>query len=182
VAASVAHVTDPLLIALGDRAPQVHEEAWVAPTAALVGDVRIGARSSVWFGAVLRADSAGITVGEESNVQDGAVVHVDAHFPARVGDRVTVGHGVVLHGCTVADDCLVGMGATLLNGVTVGRGSLVAAGTVLLEGTSVPPGSLVAGVPGKVRRDLTEDERATIADNTRGYVTRAAVYAEELRG
>lgn len=171
----------PLVIGLGDRAPQVHADAWVAPTATLVGGVRLGARSSVWFGAVLRADSDDITVGPESNLQDGVVVHVDSGFPVRVGDRVTVGHGAVLHGCVVEDDCLVGMGATLLNGVTVGRGSLVAAGAVLLEGTSVPPGSLVAGVPGKVRRDLTDDERAGIADNTNGYVRRAATYASEMR-
>lgn len=171
----------PLLITLGDRTPQVHDDAWVAPTATLVGGVRLGPGSSVWFGAVLRADSDDITVGRESNLQDNVVVHVDAGFGARVGDRVTVGHGTVLHGCTVEDDCLVGMGATLLNGVTVGRGSLVAAGTVLLEGTSVPPGSLVAGVPGKVRRELTDDERASIAENTSGYVQRAAMYAEELR-
>jgi carbonic anhydrase/acetyltransferase-like protein (isoleucine patch superfamily) len=175
-------MTHPLVIALGDRSPQVHEQAWVAPTATLVGGVRLDARSSVWFGAVLRADSDDITVGQESNLQDGVVVHVDAGFPARLGDRVTVGHGAVLHGCTVEDDCLVGMGATLLNGVTVGRGSLVAAGTVLLEGTTVPPGSLAAGVPGKVRRELTDDERAGIAAGTAGYVERATMYAAELRG
>lgn len=175
-------VTDsPLVIGLGDRTPQVHTHAWVAPTATLVGGVHLGARSSVWFGAVVRADSDDITVGQESNLQDGVVVHVDTGFPVVVGDRVTVGHGAVLHGCTVQDDCLVGMGATVLNGVTIGRGSLVAAGAVLLEGTSVPPGSLVAGVPAKVRRELTDDERAGIARNTDGYVRRAALYASEMR-
>ncbi len=170
------------MIGFGGRTPEVHEQAWVAPTATLIGGVRLAADSSVWFGAVLRADSDDITIGAQSNLQDGVVVHVDAGFPARVGDRVTVGHGAVLHGCTVADDCLVGMGATLLNGVTVGRGSLVAAGAVLLEGTVVPPGSLVAGVPGKVRRDLTAVERDAVAAGTAGYVARAAAYAAELRG
>ena len=171
----------PLVIGFADRTPAVHEQAWLAPTATLVGGVRVGAGSSVWFGAVLRADSADITVGRDTNLQDGVVVHVDSGFGVRVGDRVSVGHGAVLHGCTVEDDCLVGMGATLLNGVTVGRGSLVAAGAVLLEGTSVPPGSLVAGVPGRVRRELTDDERAGITENTQGYVRRAAMYARELR-
>lgn len=170
----------PLVIGLDGRAPDVHEQAWVAPTATLVGGVRLAAGSSVWFGAVLRADSDDITVGEQSNLQDGVVVHVDAGHPVRVGDRVTVGHGAVLHGCTVEDDCLVGMGATVLNDVTVGRGSLVAAGTVLLEGTVVPPGSLVAGVPGKVRRELTAAERDAVAAGTAGYVARAEAYAAEL--
>lgn len=175
-------MTAPLVLALGDRSPQVHHDAWLAPTATLIGGVRLGARASVWFGAVLRADNADIAVGEDSNLQDNVVVHVDAGFDVRVGARVTIGHGVILHGCTVEDDALVGMGATLLNGVTVGRGSLVAAGTVLLAGTTVPPGSLVAGVPGKVRRELTDAERTIIATDTSGYVTRAARYADELRG
>ena len=169
------------MIGLDDRSPQVHELAWLAPTATLIGGVRLGSCASVWFGAVLRADSADITIGQESNVQDGVVMHVDDGFPALVGDRVTVGHGAVLHGCTVEDDCLVGMGSTLLNGVTVGRGSIVAAGAVLLEGTTVPPGSLVAGVPGKVRRELSDGERAAIAHNAADYVRRAEVYASQLR-
>lgn len=171
----------PLVIGFGGRTPEVHERAWVAPTATLVGGVRLGAGSSVWFGAVLRADSDDITVGTGSNLQDGVVVHVDAGLPVRVGDRVTVGHGAVLHGCTVEDDCLVGMGATVLNGVTVGRGSLVAAGAVLLEGTVVPAGSLVAGVPGRVRRELTPTERDAVAEGTAAYVARAVTYAEDLR-
>ena len=171
----------PLVIALGDRRPDVHDEAWVAPTATLIGGVRLARQANVWFGVVLRADSADITVGEASNLQDGVVAHADPDLPVTVGDRVAVGHRAVLHGCTVEDDTLIGMGATLLNGVTVGRGSLVAAGTVLLEGTTVPPGSLVAGVPGRVRRQLTDDEHASIADNTSGYVARAAMYDAELR-
>lgn len=171
----------PLVIGFGGRDPHVHERAWLAPTATLIGGVHLGAHASVWFGAVLRADNDDITLGAESNLQDNVVVHVDAGFPVRVGERVTVGHGTVLHGCTVQDDCLVGMGATVLNGVTVGRGSLVAAGTVLLEGTTVPPGSLVAGVPGKVRRELTAAERAAIAAGTADYVARARAYAAELR-
>ena len=170
------------MIALGDRRPDVHGEAWVAPTATLVGGVRLARQANVWFGAVLRADSADITVGESTNLQDGVVVHADPGFPVTVGDRVAVGHRAVLHGCTVEDDCLVGMGATLLNGVSVGRGCLVAAGTVILEGTTVPPNSLVAGVPGRVRRLLTDDEHASIAENTSGYVVRAAMYDAELRG
>lgn len=171
----------PLVIDFGGRTPDVHERAWVAPTATLVGGVRLAASASVWFGAVLRADSDDITIGGESNLQDGVVVHVDAGFPALVGDRVTVGHRAVLHGCTVEDDCLVGMAATVLNGVTVGRGSFVAAGAVMLEGTVVPPGSLVAGVPGRVRRELSAAERDAMAAGTAAYVARAAAYAAELR-
>ena len=165
------------VIAYRGEAPDIAPDAWVAPGATVVGAARLRARSSVWYGAVIRADGESIELGPDSNLQDGAVVHADPGFPVLIGSGVTIGHRVVLHGCTVEDGALIGMGAVLLNGTRIGRGSLVAAGAVLLEGTQVPPGSLVAGVPGKVRRQLTDDEAASIATNARGYVERAREYA-----
>jgi carbonic anhydrase/acetyltransferase-like protein (isoleucine patch superfamily) len=157
--------------------PDVSPAAWVADGATLIGRVTIGARSSVWFTAVVRGDMDAITVGEESNLQDGVVVHADPGVPVLVGNRVSVGHRAVVHGCTIGDDVLVGMGAVVLNGAHIGERSLVAAGAVVLEGTSIPAGSLVAGVPGKVRRQLTDDEVAGIRANAAAYVALAARYA-----
>lgn len=154
--------------------PVASRSAWVAHNATLVGQVRIGERASVFYGAVLRGDSDAITIGDDSNLQDNVVVHCDAGVPTTVGRGVSVGHGAVLHGCTVEDDCLIGMGATVLNGAVIGSGSLVAAGSVVLEGTVVPPGSLVAGVPAKVRRELTDEERAGIRSNAQHYIELAA--------
>lgn len=161
----------PQWLDLRAHTPQVAESAWVAPNASLVGDVRLAPRVSVWYSAVLRGDGDVIEIGPESNIQDGTVVHTDPGFPVHVGRAVTVGHRVVLHGCRVGDGSLVGMGSVLMNGVTVGEGSLIAAGAVLLEGTDVPPGSLVAGVPGKVRRELTESERSGLARSAAEYLT-----------
>ncbi len=175
--ACLAIVTGMPLITLDGSAPEVAEDAWVAPTAVLVGQVRLGSGSSAWYGAVLRGDGGSITVGAGSNVQDGCVVHADPGFPATIGDGVVVGHNAVVHGCTVEDGSLIGMGATVLNGAVIGAGSLVAAGAVVLEGTQVPPGSLVAGVPAKVRRPLTEDEAAGIAAGAANYVARARTHA-----
>ena len=157
--------------------PSVASDAWVAPGVVLVGDVTIGARSSVWYGVVVRADLERIVVGDHTNIQDGSVLHADPGLPLLVGDRVSVGHGAVLHGCVVDDDVLVGMRATVLNGAHVGAGSLVAAGTVVLEGTDIPPRSLVAGVPGRVRREITDDELEQILFNGRSYVELSARYA-----
>ncbi len=145
----------------------------------LVGAVIVRARASIWFGAVMRGDGAAIEVGEGSNVQDGCVLHSDPDFPVIIGAGVTIGHRAVVHGCTIGDGALVGMGAVVLNGAVVGSGSLVAAGTVVLEGTEVPPGSLVAGVPGKVRREVTDAEQERIRAGTESYVTRAQRYREE---
>ena len=169
-----------LLIALDGVAPDVDSEAWIAPGATLVGAVTVRADASIWFGAVLRGDGDTLEIGEESNIQDGSVLHTDPRFPLTVGRAVSVGHGAVLHGCTVEDEVLVGMHATVLNGARIGRGSLVAAGAVVLEGTQVPPGSLVAGVPAKVRRPLSEAERHSIRDNARIYVERRRQYAAQL--
>jgi carbonic anhydrase/acetyltransferase-like protein (isoleucine patch superfamily) len=158
--------------------PEVDPDAFVADGSTLVGAVRLGRDASVWYGAVIRADGAPITVGEGSNVQDGCVLHSDPDFPVRVGDGVTIGHRAVVHGCTVGDGALIGMGAVLLNGVVIGAGCLVAAGTVVLEGTEVPAGSLVAGIPGKVKRDVNDAERERMRSGAESYVARARRYRE----
>jgi carbonic anhydrase/acetyltransferase-like protein (isoleucine patch superfamily) len=160
----------PSLIALGQDRPSVSGTAFVAPGAVLIGRVTVAAEASVWYGAVLRADRDAITVGERSNVQDGCVLHADPGVPLWVGSRVTIGHNATLHGCAIEDLVLIGMGAIVLNGARVGRHSIIAAGTVLVEGQQVPEGVLVAGVPGTVRRDVSEGERATIEDNAATYV------------
>ncbi|MDP3207532.1 MAG: gamma carbonic anhydrase family protein [Rhodoglobus sp.] len=160
----------PLIVPFDDHTPAVAETAWVAPNATLIGEVTLSPRSSVYYGTVLRADVAAISLGEGSNLQDNVTVHCDTGVPTTVGAGVSVGHAATLHGCTIEDDCLIGMGATVLNGAIIGAGSLVAAGSVVLEGTVVPPGSLVAGVPGKVRRELTDDERAGIRANAERYL------------
>ncbi|GAA1844121.1 gamma carbonic anhydrase family protein [Pseudonocardia alni subsp. carboxydivorans] len=158
------------MITVNGHTPQVHEQAWVAPGAVLAGEVSVGPETGIWYTCVIRADLAPITLGARTNVQDGSVLHADPGFPATIGDGVTIGHRAVVHGCTVENDVLIGMGAVLMNGVHVGAGSLVAAGAVLTQGTVVPPGSLVAGVPGKVRRELGEAERNSIPLSAAAYV------------
>ncbi|WP_033293619.1 gamma carbonic anhydrase family protein [Amycolatopsis jejuensis] len=154
-----------------DRAcTRVADTAYVAPGAVLFGDVTVGDRASVWYGAVIRADLDAIRIGPRSNIQDGAVLHTDPGLVLTVGAGVSVGHRAVLHGCTVADDVLVGIGAAILNGARVGAFSLVAAGTVVLENTAIPPGSLVTGVPGRVRRQLTDGERTALRHNADIYL------------
>ena len=150
----------PGMITFEGATPDVSPRAWVAPTATLIGSVTVAAGASVFYGAVLRGDRTTITIGEGSNVQDNVVVHADPGFPAAVGSGVSIGHAAMLHGCTIEDGCLIGMSATVLNGALVGAESMVAAGAVVLEGSQIPPRSLVAGVPGKVRRPLTDDEVA----------------------
>lgn len=169
------------MIEINGTSPSVHERAWVAPGAVLTGAVTIGDESSVWYTCVLRADMEPITIGARSNVQDGTVVHTDPGFPVTIGDGVTIGHRAVVHGCTIADDVLIGMGAVVMNGVSIGAGSLVAAGAVLTQGLQVPPGSMVAGVPGKVRRELSSDERSMIDMSAAAYIHYAGLHAEAPR-
>ncbi|HEU4850384.1 MAG TPA: gamma carbonic anhydrase family protein [Terrimesophilobacter sp.] len=163
-------MTTPLLREFGGYSPHVDPTAWVAPNATLVGRVTLGPESSVFYGAVLRGDTDAIALGARSNLQDNVVVHCDTGVPTTIGSGVSVGHGAVVHACTIEDDCLVGMHATVMNGAVIGAGSLVAGGAVVLEGTVVPPRSLVAGVPAKVRRELTDDELAGIRANADHYV------------
>ena len=158
-------------------APVVAESAFVAPGAVLVGQVTLAERSSVWYNAVLRAEAEPISLGAGSNLQDNVSCHVDRGYPLTIGADVSVGHGAVLHGCTIEDSVLVGMSATIMNGAVIGAGSLVAAGALVLEGTIVPPGSLVAGVPAKVRRELSDDEVAGIRLNAEHYLSHAALHA-----
>ena len=143
-------MTSPCPITVNGLTPAIDPSAFVAPGAVVAGDVRIGARSSIWFGCVVRSEVDSVTIGEQTNVQDLTVIHTDPGSPVVLGDRVTIGHRVVLHGCTVQDDALIGMGAIVLNGAVVGRGAVVAAGAVVTQGMQVPPMSLVAGVPAKV--------------------------------
>ncbi len=152
--------------------PIIAPSAYVDESAQVIGDVVIGDESSVWMNAVVRGDVNTIRIGRRTNIQDGAIVHAmrEPSHPTVVGDEVTVGHGAILHGCTVADRCLIGMGAILLNGSSVGADCIVAAGTLLTEGAAVPPRSLVMGSPGKVRRALTDGEIAFIRDSAANYV------------
>jgi carbonic anhydrase/acetyltransferase-like protein (isoleucine patch superfamily) len=153
--------------------PKVDPTAYIAPGAVVLGDVTLGAHSSVWYQAVLRGDMAPIVVGTASNLQDATIVHVDEGKPALIGNRVGVGHRVILHACVVEDDCLIGMGSILLNDVRIGTGSVVAAGAVLPEGMQVPPGSLVMGVPARVARPVDDTLRARIRGTWEHYVAEA---------
>jgi carbonic anhydrase/acetyltransferase-like protein (isoleucine patch superfamily) len=148
----------------------IHSTSFIAPSASIMGSVTLEAESSVWYQAVLRGDLAPITVGAQSNIQDGAVVHVDEGLPCTVGRRVGVGHRVILHGCIVEDDCLIGMGSVLLNRVRIRTGSVVAAGAVIPEGMVVPPGSLVMGVPGRIVRPVDDTLKRRIAETWAHYV------------
>lgn len=159
----------PLIIGLRGRTPELHPEAWVAPNATLIGHVRLGPRASVWYSATLRAEAEPIDIGAGTNIQDGVTIHVDPEYPVRVGCGVSVGHNAVLHGCTVEDGALIGMGAIVLNGAVVGAGSLVAAGALIPQGVVIPPRSLVAGVPGRVRRELSDAELAANRGNATVY-------------
>jgi carbonic anhydrase/acetyltransferase-like protein (isoleucine patch superfamily) len=152
--------------------PRIDPEAFVAPTAVVVGAVSMGPRSSIWYGAVARADAERIEIGPGSNVQDGCTLHSDPGFPLVLGRGVTVGHRVVLHGAQIDDDVLVGMGSVVMNGAHIGSGSIVAAGAVVTQGTEVPPGSVVAGIPAKVVRPATDDDRTHITLNAASYTDR----------
>ncbi|CAN3702104.1 Protein YrdA [Microbacterium sp. MM2322] len=165
---------DAVVLALPDAAPEIDDTAFVASGARVVGDVRLSTDASVWYNAVLRGDSATITVGARSNVQDNVSVHVDAGRPVVIGADVSVGHNAVVHGCTIGDGSLIGMGSVILSGADIGPGCLIAGGAVVLEGTVVPAGSLVAGVPAQVRRALTDEERAKILRNAQTYVAHTA--------
>ena len=156
--------------------PEVHGSVFLAVGSVLVGDVKVGEASSIWYNAVLRGDNEPIRVGEGSNIQDGAVLHTDPGCPCTVGSDVTVGHNAILHGCSVSDGATVGMGATVLNKAQIGEEALVAANALVLEGTVIPPRTLAAGVPAKVKRELTKEEVDTFRKNTQGYVRRSRMY------
>ena len=169
------------LYELDGTGPQLGDEAWVAPSADLIGDVRLGARASVWFGAVIRADNTPIILGEESNFQDGAIGHSDPGAPLTIGARVTVGHQAILHGCTVEDEALIGMGARILNGAVIGAQSIVGAGALVTENKVFPPRSLIVGAPAKLIRTLTDEQVALLKGSAALYAAKAAHYAKGLK-
>jgi len=169
------------ILALAGIAPVIDEGAFVAAGARVIGAVRLGEGASVWYNAVLRADNNSITIGAGSNLQDNVSVHVDKDSPVVLGRDVSVGHNAVVHGCTIGDGSLVGMGSVILSGARIGEGCLIAGGAVVLEGTDIPAGSLVAGVPGKVRRALSDDEKERLLANARLYREHLVAHREARR-
>lgn len=169
------------LYAIDDAEPRLAEGAWVAPSADLIGDVRLGPRSSVWFGAVIRADNTPITLGEDTNFQDGAIGHSDPDAPLTIGVRCTVGHQAILHGCTIEDEVLVGMGARILNHALIGEQSIVGAGALVTENKQFAPRSLIVGAPAKAIRTLDDDAVRLLRASATLYAQKAAHYAARLR-
>src|ERR1700755_3562447 len=169
-----------MLYRLGDRTPQVHETAFVAPNAQLIGSVLLEENSSVWFGAVLRGDNELLTVGPDSNVQDGSVVHTDAGIFVTLGRGITVGHKVMIHGCEVGDYSLVGINATVLNRAKIGKYCLIGANALITEGKVIPDGSVVMGSPGKIVRQVTDNERLVLQASSAHYVENAQRYKNQL--
>jgi len=170
----------PDIRAYRGKRPQIADSAYIDPSSVIIGDVTIGEDSSVWPMCVIRGDVHHIRIGARTNIQDGSVLHVmRGEWALLVGDEVTVGHSVTLHGCTIESRCLIGMGAIILNGAVVGSGSIVAAGTLIPERTVIPPASLVMGSPGKVKRTLTEPDQASIRDYAQRYVEYKNIYREE---
>ena len=167
---------------LGDVTPELppQGEYWIAPTAAVMGNVILKQNASVWFGAILRGDNDPILIGENSNIQDGSVLHTDAGSPLTIGRDVTVGHMVMLHGCTIGDNSLIGMGATVLNGAKIGKNCLIGAGALITENKVIPDGSLVMGVPGKVVRELDAQAIQQLTASAKHYAENAARFRRDL--
>lgn len=165
---------------LGESRVESHPQSWVAPNATLVGNIRLDAGANVWFGAVLRGDNELIHVGENSNVQDGSVLHTDMGYPLTLGTGVTVGHNAMLHGCSVGDYSLVGINAVVLNGAKIGKYCIIGANTLIAEGKEIPDGSLVVGSPGKVVRELTDEQKKMLEASAAHYVQNAQRYARDL--
>lgn len=168
------------LLPHGDRWPEVADSAFVAPGAYVVGDVYLGKRASVWYGAVLRGDTERIQVGARTNVQDGCILHADPGYPAVVGEDCVIGHRAVVHGCEVGAGSLIGMGATILNGAKIGAGSIVAAGALIPEGKDFPARSLIVGVPARRVREVTEEQTQDIARGVHTYIDRANSHRKSL--
>lgn len=169
-----------MIRSLAGVTPTLAPGAWVAPSADVIGDVILAAGASVWFGAVIRGDNGPISIGDRANIQDGAVLHADPGFPLSIGADVTIGHRAVVHGCTVGEGALIGMGAIVLNGAAIGPGCLVGAGALVTEGKRFEPGQLILGAPAKAVRPLREDERAGLLRSAAGYVERTKRYAAGL--
>jgi carbonic anhydrase/acetyltransferase-like protein (isoleucine patch superfamily) len=169
------------LYPLGDKRPQIDPSAWLAPNATVIGDIRVAANASIWWNAVLRGDNDPISIGENSNIQDGSVLHTDDGVPMQIGANVTVGHLVMLHGCTVGDGSLIGIGSIILNRAVIGRQSIVGANTLIPEGKVFPDGVLIVGSPGKVVRELSDEEVAKLLGSAAHYVDNARRYREQLQ-
>ena len=165
---------------LKDKKPQSSGENWVAPNATIIGDVTLEKNSSIWFNAVLRGDIENILVGEGSNVQDGSVLHTDPGYPLKVGKNVTIGHLVMLHGCTIGDNSLIGIGAVILNNAKIGNNCIIGAKTLIAENKEIPDDSLVVGSPGRVLRKVTEDEKKAVLENTRHYQDNWKRYSQSI--
>ena len=168
---------------LDDKTPDVPAPGafWIAPTATVIGDVVLAPGTSLWFGAVLRADNDRITIGADSNVQDNAVIHVDPGFPVTIGVGCTIGHGAIIHGCTIGDGVLVGMGATILNGAKIGAGSVIGANALITEGKEFAPGSLIIGAPARAVKTIDAAQSAEFGRGARGYVANKARFAAGLK-
>jgi carbonic anhydrase/acetyltransferase-like protein (isoleucine patch superfamily) len=162
------------------RPELIHPSAFIARGAVVLGDVTIGEESSVWFSAVIRGDCEAIRIGRRTNIQDGSILHADPGFPCTVGDEVTIGHGAIVHGATVASRVLIGMRAVVMNGAKIGEGSVVGVGAVVTEGTKIPPGSLVLGLPGKIVREVAPEDAARIRHAAEHYAAAAKEYAADL--
>lgn len=166
--------------AIGGKAPTVADDAWIAPSADVIGDVHLGAEASVWFGAVIRGDNTPILIGARSNIQEGAALHSDPGAPLTIGEDVTVGHHAILHGCTVGPRSLIGMGATILNRAVIGEDCIVGAGALVTEGKAFPAGSLIVGSPARAVRTLDDGAKAMLLASARIYVAKAKEYATGL--
>jgi carbonic anhydrase/acetyltransferase-like protein (isoleucine patch superfamily) len=169
------------LYAIDDKIPQLATGVWVADSAQVVGDVSLGEQASVWFGVVIRADNEPMVIGAGSNIQEAAVLHSDPGYPLTIGENVTVGHQVMLHGCTVGDGSLIGIGAVVLNGAKIGRNCLVGAGALVTEGKVFPDGSLIVGSPAVVKRELTPEQIEGLEQSARHYQANAARFARALK-
>lgn len=169
------------LYELDGVAPQLGEQAWVAESAQVMGAVQLGQQASVWFGATVRGDTENIQIGARSNIQDGSVLHADEGMPLVIGEDVTVGHMVMLHGCTIGDGSLIGIGAVVLNGARIGKGCLVGAGSLVTEGKTFPDGSMIMGTPAKVVRELTPEQQAGLLRSAAHYVANAERYTRGLK-
>lgn len=166
---------------LGDRAPRIDPTAWVADSAELIGLVELAAEASIWFNCTLRGDNEPIRVGARSNVQENCVLHTDPGHPLTIGEHVTVGHQAMLHGCTIGDGSLIGIQAIVLNGARIGRECLIGAGALVTEGKSIPDRSVVMGAPGRIVRQVTDDEAANLRANNDTYVARARHFGQALK-
>ena len=167
-------------IAYKDILPTIHPTTFIAPGAMIIGAVTIGEESSIWFNCVLRGDLEYIEVGERTNIQDGTVVHLDPGFPCVIGDDVTIGHGAIIHGCTVGDGAMISMGATILTGAKIGERAIIAAGAVVREGQEIPPDTLAMGLPAQVRREVTEADLERVRSGREGYVARGQLMRKSL--